>query len=51
MNSLNHTQIDTIVKNKDKFAISPSIRDCIPVLTRKGKPWQFLVDNVGCIKL
>lgn len=59
MNSLNHTQIDTIVKNKDKFAISPSIRDCIPVLTRKGKPWAIsdgqcrvykVIDSNGCNK-
>lgn len=41
MKSLNHTQIDTIIKNKDKLAISPSIRDCTPVLTRKGKPWAI----------
>ena len=41
MKSLNHTQIDTIVKNKDTLAISPSIRDCTPVLTRKGKPWAI----------
>lgn len=41
MKSLTHTQIDTIVKNKDKFAISSSIRDCTTVLTRRGKPWAI----------
>lgn len=41
MKSLTTTQIETIVKNKNIYAVSPAIKNCSLVLTKKGRPWAI----------
>ena len=41
MKSLTTTQIETMVKNKNIYAVAPVIKKCSLVLTKKGKPWAI----------